>query len=130
MKPLVPSFSGLLVILLVCAGLDAGAETNSVAAKKNAQENALIRKQWEAWNAPVKPFRLVGNIYYVGAVGVSSFLITTPEGHILLLRQPVSHRAPTMHNPTSYVKRNLKQNALNTRRIPLLSFSRFLPRLC
>ena len=26
----------------------------------------------------------MGNIHYVGAIGVSSFLITTPAGHILL----------------------------------------------
>jgi metallo-beta-lactamase class B len=36
------------------------------------------------WNQPVKPFRIIGNIYYVGASEVSSFLITTPNGHILL----------------------------------------------
>ena len=37
-----------------------------------------------AWNQPVKPFRIIGNIYYVGVAGVTSFLITTPAGHILL----------------------------------------------
>ncbi|MEW6211292.1 MAG: subclass B3 metallo-beta-lactamase [Acidobacteriota bacterium] len=37
-----------------------------------------------AWNQPVKPYRVIGNIYYVGAAEVSSFLITTPQGHILL----------------------------------------------
>lgn len=37
-----------------------------------------------AWNQPVEPFHLIGNIYYVGAKEVSSFLITTPKGHILL----------------------------------------------
>ena len=37
-----------------------------------------------AWNLPVEPFRIVGNVYYVGAAEVSSFLITTPKGHILL----------------------------------------------
>ena len=36
------------------------------------------------WNKAVEPFRIVGNVYYVGASGVSSFLITTPGGHILL----------------------------------------------
>lgn len=36
------------------------------------------------WNRPVEPFRVAGNIYYVGASGVSSYLITTPEGHFLL----------------------------------------------
>ena len=33
---------------------------------------------------PVEPFRVIGNIYYVGAKGLSSYLVTTPEGHILL----------------------------------------------
>jgi metallo-beta-lactamase class B len=37
-----------------------------------------------AWNQPVKPFRIVGNIYYVGAANVSSFFIKTPDGAILL----------------------------------------------
>jgi metallo-beta-lactamase class B len=37
-----------------------------------------------AWNRPVEPFRVAGNIYYVGVAGVASFLITTPDGHILL----------------------------------------------
>ncbi|MBI2815399.1 MAG: subclass B3 metallo-beta-lactamase [Acidobacteria bacterium] len=35
-------------------------------------------------NGPVKPFRIIGNIYYVGLQSQTSFLITTPEGHILL----------------------------------------------
>ncbi|MFY9607702.1 MAG: MBL fold metallo-hydrolase [Blastocatellia bacterium] len=41
-------------------------------------------KATPAWNQPVTPFLIIGNIYYVGASGVSSFLITTPKGHILL----------------------------------------------
>ena len=45
------------------------------------QEDEATRR---AWNLPVEPFRVVGNIYYVGVAGVTSFLITTPEGHILL----------------------------------------------
>lgn len=35
-------------------------------------------------NQPAEPVHIIGNIYYVGTNGVSSFLITTPEGHILL----------------------------------------------
>jgi metallo-beta-lactamase class B len=45
---------------------------------------AAVRKLFDSWKAPVPPRHLVGNIYYVGAIGVSSYLITTPEGHILL----------------------------------------------
>jgi metallo-beta-lactamase class B len=36
------------------------------------------------WNKPVPPFRIVGNLYYVGATEIASFLITTPQGHFLL----------------------------------------------
>jgi metallo-beta-lactamase class B len=37
-----------------------------------------------SWNQPVKPYRIIANIWYVGASGVTSFLITTSKGHILL----------------------------------------------
>ena len=37
-----------------------------------------------SWNQPVKPFRIIGNIYYVGASDIASYLIVTPKGHILL----------------------------------------------
>ncbi|MFL5520258.1 MAG: hypothetical protein ACJ8B6_04935, partial [Gemmatimonadales bacterium] len=33
---------------------------------------------------PDGPFRIVGNLYYVGATGVTAFLITGPEGHLLI----------------------------------------------
>src|ERR1051325_2868937 len=46
----------------------------------NAQADAESR----SWNQPVKPFRIIGNIYYVGASDVTSYLIVTPKGHILL----------------------------------------------
>ena len=36
------------------------------------------------WNQPVPPFRIADNLYYVGAEGVASYLITTPAGDILL----------------------------------------------
>jgi metallo-beta-lactamase class B len=46
-----------------------------------AQNSADQRAEW---NRPVKPFRIIGNIYYVGAANVSSFYIKTPQGAILL----------------------------------------------
>jgi metallo-beta-lactamase class B len=36
------------------------------------------------WNQPVEPFRIAGNLYYVGASNVGAYLFTTPQGHILL----------------------------------------------
>jgi metallo-beta-lactamase class B len=46
--------------------------------------NAAVKKLWDSWNSPFKPFHIIGNVYYVGASGVSSYLITSPEGHILI----------------------------------------------
>jgi len=36
------------------------------------------------WNQPVEPFRIAGNIYYVGVSDITSYLITSPKGHILI----------------------------------------------
>ena len=35
-------------------------------------------------SAPAEPFRIAGNLYYVGANNVSAFLVTGPEGHVVL----------------------------------------------
>jgi len=35
-------------------------------------------------SVPDEPFRVAGNLYYVGAAGVTSFLLTGPEGHVLI----------------------------------------------
>ena len=36
------------------------------------------------WLEPFAPFRISGNLYYVGSKGLASYLITTPKGHILI----------------------------------------------
>lgn len=36
------------------------------------------------WYAPQKPFRIAGNLYYVGSRDLASYLITTPQGDILI----------------------------------------------
>lgn len=41
-------------------------------------------KQCEAWNKEQAPFRIFGNTYFVGTRGLSSVLITSPEGHVLI----------------------------------------------
>jgi metallo-beta-lactamase class B len=45
---------------------------------------SLVEQSFRVINRPFPPLRVVGNVYYVGAVDVSSFLITTPGGHILI----------------------------------------------
>lgn len=58
----------VILALLVASGL------------ARAQRDPEMR----AMNRPVTPFHLIGNIYYVGASDVTSFLIVTPAGDILL----------------------------------------------
>ncbi|HWK52699.1 MAG TPA: subclass B3 metallo-beta-lactamase [Steroidobacter sp.] len=38
----------------------------------------------EAWNQEQAPFQIYGNTYYVGPRGLSSLLITSPQGHVLI----------------------------------------------
>ena len=42
-----------------------------------AQENA-------AWTRPVKPFRIVGNVYYVGSEGLAAYLIASGHRAVLI----------------------------------------------
>lgn len=36
------------------------------------------------WRQPLDGFKMIGNLYYVGTAGLSSYLITTPAGHIMI----------------------------------------------
>jgi metallo-beta-lactamase class B len=36
------------------------------------------------WTEPFPPFRVAGNLYYVGSRGLANYLITTLQGHILI----------------------------------------------
>src|SRR3984893_15250223 len=55
---------GTLLIVMAFAG-------NAV-----AQEND--------WTEPFPPFRIAGNLYYVGSKGLANYLIATPQGHLLI----------------------------------------------
>jgi metallo-beta-lactamase class B len=37
-----------------------------------------------AWLEPFPPFRIADNLYYIGSKDLASYLVTTPEGHILI----------------------------------------------
>jgi len=44
-----------------------------------------LRAQANAeWTRPFQPFRIIGNIYWVGSYDLSTYLITTPQGNILI----------------------------------------------
>jgi metallo-beta-lactamase class B len=65
--------------VLVTAALVAAAITGGVglAAAPKAADRAK-------WNAPHKPFKIFGNTYYVGTDQLSSILITSDFGHVLI----------------------------------------------
>ena len=46
-------------------------------ATATAQQNA-------EWRQPFPPFKLIGNVYWVGTYDLSTYLITTPQGNILI----------------------------------------------
>ncbi len=43
-----------------------------------------IAAQPAAWMEPFPPHKIAGNLYYVGSQDLASYLIATPEGHILI----------------------------------------------
>ncbi|MSO82289.1 MAG: subclass B3 metallo-beta-lactamase [Acidobacteria bacterium] len=72
--------SALFGVLIVAAG---------VASAQQPGQPAQFSREWYQqfrgpYSAPVEPFRIVGNIHYVGGANIASYLITTPQGHILI----------------------------------------------
>jgi metallo-beta-lactamase class B len=65
----------LALCLCCCVGI--GRASAQTAAAKYTAANP-------EWNRAVEPVRIADNLYYVGAAGVSSYLITTPAGLILV----------------------------------------------
>jgi metallo-beta-lactamase class B len=53
-----------------------------------------------AWGTPTAPFRIVGNVHYVGTKGLAAYLIATPKGAILL--------DATMTGNAATVERNIR----------------------
>jgi metallo-beta-lactamase class B len=45
---------------------------------------SIVWAENPAWNKPFPPHKVIGNVYYVGTSELSSYLITTPAGSILI----------------------------------------------
>lgn len=43
-----------------------------------------VAQQNPEWRQPFPAFKMIGNVYWVGTYDLSTYLITTPQGHILL----------------------------------------------
>lgn len=44
----------------------------------------VFAQDMSSWTEPFPPHRIAGNLYYVGSRDLASYLITTPEGHVLI----------------------------------------------
>ena len=49
-----------------------------------ASASTLYAQAGGDWTEPFPPFRIAGNLYYVGSKGLASYLIATSQGHILI----------------------------------------------
>ncbi|MES1202303.1 MAG: subclass B3 metallo-beta-lactamase [Pseudomonadota bacterium] len=74
------------LVLLACAAPRADTPPLASDAQIDAAEHAPLAQMAidGRWNEPFPPFKVIGNIYYVGMAADSSWLITTPHGHILI----------------------------------------------
>ncbi len=83
-EPMNKPFAKLLTLLL------GGCLSTFVAAQptldqlSEAQKLALAQPFHQAASEAIEPFRVVGNVYYVGAKNIASWLIATEEGHFVL----------------------------------------------
>lgn len=66
----------LALALSLCLGAVAPAPAQSI--------GDFIAKLRHTWDAPTQPFRVIGNVHYVGTKGLAAYLITSPEGHVLI----------------------------------------------
>jgi len=56
----------------------------STAATATAQKVKEPKAWTTEWSKPYQPFRIAGNLYYVGTYDLACYLITTPKGNILI----------------------------------------------
>jgi metallo-beta-lactamase class B len=64
-------------MLFIASTLVLSAQTSPLTAEQRAQFHG-------PYSQPEEPFRLIGNIYYVGAKNIASYLVVTPQGSILI----------------------------------------------
>ena len=83
----------LLIALVALLPLTGAAQAQSL--------KDLLATLTVTWNTPTEPFKIIGNVYYVGTNGLASYLITSPQGHILV--------DTVMPEATSQIKGNIEK---------------------
>nr|AGU01669.1 beta-lactamase [uncultured bacterium] len=97
------TISGFVVMATFLAVLFVAAPRGS------AQEG---RSSLPAGKSSIKPFHIIGNIYYVGLNDNTSYLITSPQGHILL--------DMTYESGVPYIRKNIEQLGFKVKDIKYL----------
>lgn len=70
----------VFAIVLLSASWAAAQTTQNHPYISAEQSNAIANE----WTRPMEPFKILGNLYYVGAQNIGSYLFVTPQGNILL----------------------------------------------
>jgi metallo-beta-lactamase class B len=80
-----------IALALLAPSPESGAQTirefSLLAPSSDARAQTIqefLKASTVRWNTPTEPFRILGNIHYVGTDGVAVYLITSPEGHVLI----------------------------------------------
>lgn len=63
-----------------------------------AAQQVTEPKSAEEWSRPYEPFRIAGNLYYVGTFDLASYLITTTQGNILINTGLAASASQIKHN--------------------------------
>jgi metallo-beta-lactamase class B len=72
----------------------------------------LLDNLRRTWNAPTEPFRVIGNVHYVGTAGLAAYLITGPSGHVLI--------DTVMPEATAQIRTNIEKLGFRVADIKLL----------
>jgi metallo-beta-lactamase class B len=71
------------------------------------------------WTTPIAPFRIAGNLYYVGSRDLASYLIVTPKGNILI--------NSSLESSPALIRKSIEQLGFHYRdtRVLLISHAHF-----
>lgn len=65
-----------------------------------------------SWLKPIEPFRVVGNVYYVGTEGLAAYLVVSPRGDVLL--------DGTLAENAPLIERNIEKLGFHVRDVKVL----------
>src|ERR1700759_4309320 len=77
-----------------------------------AQQLAPLPNNKPEWSQPTEPFRIAGNLYYVGTYDLGCYLITTPKG-LILINTGLASSVPV-------IKKNIEQLGFHFNNIKIL----------